>query len=120
MNWRLRGAGKTVCVLVAMLPAVVLAQAGGKDPVEDAMEAFDKQVGVAKKQFDSSVARSADNTIKRLLALGDGAGRNKNDEFAARAYKEVLRLDRNNAPARLFFQQRNKLDAVLTQLTIEW
>src|SRR5205807_9301164 len=57
---------------------------------------------------------------KRLIALGEGAARNKNDDFAGRAFKEALRIDRGNAPARSFFQQRNKLDAVLTQLTVEW
>jgi len=107
-------------LLAVLLPAAAMAQAGGKDPVDDAMEAFDKQVAAAKKQFDASVGRSADNTIKRLLTLGDGAARNKNEDFAARAFKEVLRIDRNNAQARSFFQQRNKLDAVLTQLTAEW
>jgi len=109
----------TVLSLTTLLPKPLFAQAG-KDPVEDAMEAFDKQVAVAKKQFDGSVERSSQNTIKRLIALADGAARNKNDDFAGRAFKEVLRLDRNNAQARLYFQQRNKLDAVLTQLTLEW
>ena len=109
-----------MCLLAALLPRAASAQVGGKDPVEDAMEAFDKQAAAAKKQFDSSVARSADNTVKRLIALGEGAARNKNEDFAARAFKEVLRIDRANAAARAYFQQRNKLDAVLTQLTAEW
>jgi hypothetical protein len=106
--------------LAALLSSVAGAQVGGKDPVEDAVEAFDKQVGVAKKQFDASVGRTADNTVKRLISLGEGAARNKNEDFAARAFKEVLRIDRNNAQARAFFQQRNRLDGVLTELTVEW
>jgi len=115
--------GRIVAAMVllgVLLPQVAMAQAGGKDPVEDAMEGFDKQVAVAKKQFDGAVERSVQNTVKRLITLGDGAARNKNDEFAGRAFKEVLRIDRNNAPARSYFQQHNKLDAVLSELTTEW
>ena len=63
-------------LLAILLPTAAMAQVGGKDPVEDAMEAFDKQVWAAKKQFDASVVRSADNTVKRLIALGEGAARN--------------------------------------------
>jgi hypothetical protein len=110
---------RLIGLLALSLPQLALAQAG-KDPVEDAMEAFEKQVGVAKKQFDASVARNADSTIKRLVSLGEGAARNKNEDFAGRAFREVLRIDRNNAQARAFFTQRNKLDAVLTELTTEW
>jgi len=84
------------------------------------LEAFDKQVAVAKKQYDTSVQRSVDASVKRLTTLGDTAARNKNDDLAGRAYKEILRLDRMNQQARGFFQQRNKLDPILTQLTAEW
>src|SRR5215212_164988 len=107
-------------VLAGVLTQAAHGQAGGKDPIEDAVEAFDKQIGIAKKQFDTSVARSADTTLKRLITLGDNAARNKNDDFASRAFKEALRIDRSSSQARSFFQQRNKLDAVLSELTLEW
>jgi hypothetical protein len=106
-------------VLVAFFGMRVGAQAPGKDPVDDAVEAFDKQIGIAKKQFDTSVQRSAETTVKRLTTLGENAARSKNDDFAARAFKEALRIDRNSSQARAFFQQRNKLDAVFTELTLE-
>ena len=120
MTIRLSGFVAVICLVGLFLPQTTSAQAGGKDPVEDAMEAFDKQVAIAKKQFDSSLDRNVQNTVKRLISLGEGAAKNKNDEFAARAFKEVLRLDRNNAQARSFFAQRNMLDAVLSELTVEW
>jgi hypothetical protein len=100
-----------------LLPVAALAQ---NDAVKEAVEGFDKQVAVAKKQFDTAVARSADAALKRLVTLGETAARNKNDDMAGRAFKEALRLDRANAPARAYFQQRNKLDLVLSELTVEW
>jgi len=112
--------GRAAMVLTLILAEAAYGQAGGKDQVEDAVEAFEKQVNLAKKQFDASVQRSADTTVKRLITLGDNAARNKNEDFAARAFKEVLRIDRSSSQARSFFQQRNKLDAVLSELTLEW
>src|SRR2546421_5360840 len=108
------------CAAMMLLPVVLLAQPAANDPIQDALDAFEKQATTAKKQFDSSIQRSADNTIKRLITLGDTAARNKNDDLANRAFKEVLRLDRANAAARTYFQPRNKLEEVLTQLTVEW
>jgi hypothetical protein len=109
-----------MCLMTALLTSCAIAQPAANDPVADAMENFDKQVGIAKKQFDSTVGRNVDMTVKRLMALGEGAARNKNEDFAARAFKEVLRLDRAHAQARAYFQQRNKLDVVLTALAAEW
>ena len=37
------------CLLSILLPTIAMAQAG-KDPVEDAMDAFEKQVGIAKNR----------------------------------------------------------------------
>jgi hypothetical protein len=111
---------RMICLLMALLGTTAFAQPAANDPVADAMDNFEKQVGIAKKQFDTAVGRNVDVTVKRLVALGEGAARNKNEDFAARAFKEVLRLDRVNAQARAFFQQRNKLDVVLTALAAEW
>ena len=97
-------------LLAILLPTAAMAQIGGKDPVEDAMEAFERQVWAAKKQFDASVARSADNTVKRLIALGEGAARNKNDDFAGRAFKEALRIER--ARPRIVTEQPHVAEAV--------
>jgi hypothetical protein len=113
--WTKRAAW-AACVF-AVLTTAAMAQ---NDAVKDAVEAFEKQVGVAKKQFDTAVTRSVDMTVKRLVTLGETAARNKNEEMAGRAFKEVLRIDRVNAAARAYFQQRNKLDQVLTELTAEW
>ncbi len=110
----------SIVLVPLLLPAAGSAQPAGNDPVQDAVDAFDKQVSIAKKQFDSAVGRGAEGAIRRLVALGEAAARNKNEDFAGRAFKEALRIERANTQARAYFQERNKLDAVLTQLTAEW
>src|SRR6267143_2867425 len=89
-----------VCAVMMLAPAIVIAQPAANDPIQDAVDGFEKQVATAKKQFDTSIQRSADNAIKRLITLGEGAARNKNDDLGGRAFKEVLRIDRANTSAR--------------------
>lgn len=102
------------------IATVVIASEHRSKEVQQVLDQHERRVQMAVRQYDAAVDRANRQTVlmlQRAASLAEKAGE---EEVASGAFKEILRLDRDNEEARAYFGKSRKLDAVLTQLTLEW
>ena len=105
----------TVVVLAGSVGGVL-----GAEAVDSVLNRFEKQIDRARQTYNRAAQTASASAVRQLATIGKRAADAGNDEDAAEAYKEILRLNRNHGQARAYFAERGTLEQTLTQLTKEW
>ena len=108
-------------ILIAVV--VLVGSVGGvfaSEAIDKVLGRFEKQTDRARQTYERALQTASDSAIRQLATIGKRAVDAGNDEDAADAYKEILRLNRNYGQARAYFSERGTLEQTLTQLTREW
>jgi hypothetical protein len=99
-----------------LLLAIACLCAAEDDPVAKELDRYDEAVAKLQKSFDEGIARERTKSIPALAAVAKKQVTKGDMPGAIKAWKAVLKLDREHADARQFFTSLNQLDQVLAEI----